>query len=256
MPYYVTTPDLLRERGAPPGPRVHHDRRRRARAAHAPARRGRLLPHGHRRARRAGRPGRRARWHHPARAGRPQRHPLQGPGRRARTSPTTSSSARPTPSTWRGRAEVVQRIHDNGHVYAGTYEGWYCPRCADFKTDSELVDGNRCPIHLIELEREKEDNWFFRLSTLPGAAREAVRRAARLRDAADPLQRGALVHQAGPAGRVAEPRAAQVGRAGAVGPERRSSTSGSTRSSTTTRRSPTRARARTSPSGSGPPTCT
>ena len=24
-------------------------------------------------------------------------------------------------------AEVVQRIHDNGHVYAGHYEGWYCP---------------------------------------------------------------------------------------------------------------------------------
>jgi methionyl-tRNA synthetase len=61
-------------------------------------------------------------------------------------------------------AEVVQRINDNGHVYAGTYEGWYCPRCADFKTDADLVDGNRCPIHLIELEREKEDNWFFRLS--------------------------------------------------------------------------------------------
>ena len=62
-------------------------------------------------------------------------------------------------------AEVVQRIHDNGHVYAGTYEGWYCPRCADFKTESELADGNRCAIHLIELEIEKEDNWFFRLSS-------------------------------------------------------------------------------------------
>ena len=61
-------------------------------------------------------------------------------------------------------AEVVQRIHDNGHVYAGHYEGWYCPRCADFKTQSELDEGNRCPIHQIELEIEKEDNWFFRLS--------------------------------------------------------------------------------------------
>src|SRR3954447_11694857 len=61
-------------------------------------------------------------------------------------------------------SEVVQRIHDNGHVYAGTYEGWYCPRCADFKTESELIEGNKCPIHLIVLEREKEDNWFFRLS--------------------------------------------------------------------------------------------
>jgi methionyl-tRNA synthetase len=60
--------------------------------------------------------------------------------------------------------EVVQRVHDNGHVYEGTYEGWYCPRCADFKTESEIEEGNRCPIHHIELTREKQDNWFFRLS--------------------------------------------------------------------------------------------
>jgi len=60
--------------------------------------------------------------------------------------------------------EVVQKIHDNGYVFEGTYEGYYCPRCADFKTDAELVDGNKCAIHLIELEREKEDNWFFQLS--------------------------------------------------------------------------------------------
>src|SRR5919109_367935 len=62
-------------------------------------------------------------------------------------------------------AEVVQRIHDNGYVYEGTYEGWYCPRCADFKTESELGPGNTCPIHRIELSREKEENWFFRLSS-------------------------------------------------------------------------------------------
>ena len=61
--------------------------------------------------------------------------------------------------------EVANRLKENGHVYEGTYEGWYCPRCADFKTDAELIEGNKCPIHLIELEREKEDNWFFRLST-------------------------------------------------------------------------------------------
>jgi methionyl-tRNA synthetase len=59
---------------------------------------------------------------------------------------------------------VLQAVYDRGYVYEGTYEGWYCPRCADFKTDAELVDGNRCPIHLIELEREKEDNYFFKLS--------------------------------------------------------------------------------------------
>jgi methionyl-tRNA synthetase len=60
--------------------------------------------------------------------------------------------------------EVVQRVHDNGHVYEGVYEGWYCPRCADFKTESELGEGNTCPIHKIELTREQQQNWFFRLS--------------------------------------------------------------------------------------------
>src|SRR3954447_13614553 len=55
-----------------------------------------------------------------------------------------------------GVQRVVQAIHDNGYVYAGHYEGFYCPKCADFKTDAELIDGNKCPIHLIELEREIE----------------------------------------------------------------------------------------------------
>jgi methionyl-tRNA synthetase len=61
--------------------------------------------------------------------------------------------------------EILTRVHDNGHTYKGMYEGWYCPRCADFKVENEILEGNRCPIHLIELTREQEENWFFRLST-------------------------------------------------------------------------------------------
>jgi methionyl-tRNA synthetase len=61
--------------------------------------------------------------------------------------------------------EVMQRIHDNGHVYKGQYEGWYCPRCADFKTENEIGPDNTCPIHRIPLDREQEENWFFRLSS-------------------------------------------------------------------------------------------
>jgi methionyl-tRNA synthetase len=64
--------------------------------------------------------------------------------------------------------QVLQRVHDNGHVYKGLYEGWYCPRCADFKVENEILEGNLCPIHEIELVREKEENWFFRLSTFQG----------------------------------------------------------------------------------------
>jgi methionyl-tRNA synthetase len=60
--------------------------------------------------------------------------------------------------------EVMQRIYDNGYVFKGLYEGWYCPRCADFKVENEILEGNRCPIHEIPLTRESEENWFFKLS--------------------------------------------------------------------------------------------
>jgi methionyl-tRNA synthetase len=60
--------------------------------------------------------------------------------------------------------EVLTRVRENGYVYEGTYEGWYCPRCADFKAENEIEEGKRCPIHHIELVREREENYFFKLS--------------------------------------------------------------------------------------------
>jgi methionyl-tRNA synthetase len=58
----------------------------------------------------------------------------------------------------------MQELYDRGEIYEGVYEGWYCPNCADFKSDQELLERNRCPIHKIVLEREREENYFFRLS--------------------------------------------------------------------------------------------
>jgi methionyl-tRNA synthetase len=60
--------------------------------------------------------------------------------------------------------EILSRVRDNGYVYEGTYEGWYCPRCADFKAENEIDEGKLCPIHHIELTREQEDSYFFKLS--------------------------------------------------------------------------------------------
>jgi methionyl-tRNA synthetase len=59
---------------------------------------------------------------------------------------------------------VLARVRENGFVYEGQYEGSYCPRCADFKAENEIDEGNRCPIHHIELTREREDSYFFKLS--------------------------------------------------------------------------------------------
>jgi methionyl-tRNA synthetase len=61
--------------------------------------------------------------------------------------------------------EVLVRVKENGFVYEGTFEGWYCPKCADFKADSEIDAGELCPIHHVKLTREQEDNYFFRLAS-------------------------------------------------------------------------------------------
>src|SRR3954454_16871518 len=64
--------------------------------------------------------------------------------------------------------DVMQRVYDNGYAYKGMYEGWYCPRCADFKTEAEIGPENTCLIHKIPLVREKQKNWFFKLSGFQG----------------------------------------------------------------------------------------
>jgi methionyl-tRNA synthetase len=69
-------------------------------------------------------------------------------------------------------AEIMQRVYDNGWVRKGAYEGWYCPRCADFKTEREVAEGNTCPIHEIALDWVEEENWFFELSKFQGKLEE------------------------------------------------------------------------------------
>ena len=57
----------------------------------------------------------------------------------------------------------LQHLYDSGQIYAGEYEGPYCVACEQFYAESELVEGN-CPIHGRQVERLKEENYFFRLS--------------------------------------------------------------------------------------------
>lgn len=59
--------------------------------------------------------------------------------------------------------KLAQLAYDNGDVYEGSYEGWYCEGCEAFKPEKDLVDGN-CPIHNTKPKWIKEKNWFFRLS--------------------------------------------------------------------------------------------
>jgi methionyl-tRNA synthetase len=57
----------------------------------------------------------------------------------------------------------VQALYDRGDVYLGTYEGLYCVGCEEFKVPDQLVDG-KCPLHGIEPDLVREENYFFALS--------------------------------------------------------------------------------------------
>jgi len=59
--------------------------------------------------------------------------------------------------------KMAQACLDNGDIYEGSYEGYYCVGCEAFKPEKDLVNGN-CPIHNTKPEWIKEKNWFFRLS--------------------------------------------------------------------------------------------
>jgi methionyl-tRNA synthetase len=59
--------------------------------------------------------------------------------------------------------KMAQACLDNGDIYEGAYEGWYCESCESFKPEKDLVDG-LCPIHKTRPQWIKEKNWFFRLS--------------------------------------------------------------------------------------------
>ena len=60
--------------------------------------------------------------------------------------------------------EMVRRTKEAGYIYEGTYEGYYCQRCEEFKQEKDLVDG-QCPEHPhLEIQWTREENYFFKLS--------------------------------------------------------------------------------------------
>jgi methionyl-tRNA synthetase len=60
---------------------------------------------------------------------------------------------------------ILQRLHDSGDVYRGSYGGWYCQASEAFYAESDLLEGRLCPVHKTPVEWVEEENWFFRLST-------------------------------------------------------------------------------------------
>jgi len=59
--------------------------------------------------------------------------------------------------------KMFRKMYENGDIYKGKYEGWYCTPCESFWTDSQLVDG-KCPDCGRAVEKASEDAYFFKMS--------------------------------------------------------------------------------------------
>ena len=59
--------------------------------------------------------------------------------------------------------KIFKKLHDQGDIYKGYYEGIYCTPCESFFTESQLVDG-KCPDCGREVIDAKEEAYFFKLS--------------------------------------------------------------------------------------------
>jgi methionyl-tRNA synthetase len=58
---------------------------------------------------------------------------------------------------------IFQRFLDQGDVYLGEYEGWYCTPCETYFLERQLKDG-MCPDCGRPVELLKEQSYFFRMS--------------------------------------------------------------------------------------------
>ena len=59
--------------------------------------------------------------------------------------------------------KIFKKLYDQGDIYKGEYEGWYCTPCEAFWLDRQLVDG-KCPDCGRPVQKAKEESYFFRLS--------------------------------------------------------------------------------------------
>jgi len=58
----------------------------------------------------------------------------------------------------------VSKLKENGDVYKGKYEGWYCIPDETFWNEEDLKEGRTCPECGREVKWVSEENYFFRLS--------------------------------------------------------------------------------------------
>ena len=58
---------------------------------------------------------------------------------------------------------IFKKLYDQGDIYKGYYEGWYCTPCESFFTDTQIVDG-KCPDCGRPVQKTREEAYFFAMS--------------------------------------------------------------------------------------------
>ena len=137
--------------------------------------------------------------------------------------------------------DFVEKLKAAGDIEKRSYGGLYCTACEAFWYERDLTADGLCPDHGIKPVWLEEENYYFLLSRYQDRLAEFFRANPDFVKPQVALQRGPVVHRAGPRGHQHQPLEHHLGRARCRGTTSRSSTSGSTRSSTTCRRSRTRA---------------
>ncbi|MDO5027914.1 MAG: methionine--tRNA ligase [Bacillota bacterium] len=59
---------------------------------------------------------------------------------------------------------IFQKLYDQGDIYKGDYEGYYCTPCESFWTETQVGEDHLCPDCGRPVQIQKEETYFFRLS--------------------------------------------------------------------------------------------
>ncbi len=73
-----------------------------------------------------------------------------------------------------GVQKIFKRLYEQGDIYKGSYEGWYCTPCESFWLERQLNDG-MCPDCGRPVERVEEESYFLRLSKYADRLIEHIR---------------------------------------------------------------------------------
>ena len=59
--------------------------------------------------------------------------------------------------------KIFKKFYEQGDIYKGFYEGWYCTPCESFFTETQITDG-KCPDCGREVSQAREEAYFFKMS--------------------------------------------------------------------------------------------